>query len=121
MTEPRPRWRPEVVAFADEIESVLRRKDAQRGTCGWRGMALADLWVRIAEEAAELRSAIVGNDPGSFSRVAQHRIRREAADVANFAMMIHDNAGAYLDRCAPLRVRRPRGRKTRRSRATPST
>jgi NTP pyrophosphatase (non-canonical NTP hydrolase) len=41
--------------------------------------------ARLSEEADELRSAVLGLEP-------EENLQREAADVANFAMMIHERA-----------------------------
>lgn len=83
-------WRPEVVAFANLMEAQLRANDHKGG---WRGDTAAALHNRLLEEAEELfdalnwRSAFLGDaDP--------ERIGSEAADVANFAMMIADVCGA---------------------------
>lgn len=92
-------WRPEVRAFADLMEATLRRNDHKGG---WKTCKRAWLWERCREELTELldamdrqqaydtsdRGARLG--PAHFAGV----IGREAADVANFAMMIADVSGA---------------------------
>ena len=85
-------WRPEVRAFADLMEQQLRANDHKGG---WKDCKPLELWRRIGEESHELFLEIwrdrsiedpVPADPG--------RVGREAADVANFAMMIADVCGA---------------------------
>ena len=75
------RWKV-VEAFADEMQRQLN-KNRRKG--GWREDSLRALLGRLYEEADELEEEIVADlDPD--------RIRKEAADVANFAMMIADVA-----------------------------
>ena len=69
--------RPEVLAFAAVMESKLRANDHKTH---WRECSLDYLLTRLEQEALELREAINCGD-GVIS---------EAADVANFAMMIAD-------------------------------
>ena len=73
------RWRPEVVAFADAMEAKLKENDHKRH---WRYLGMQTLSMRLTQEREELRRAVEGGDPES--------VLREAADVANFAMMIAD-------------------------------
>ena len=69
--------RPEVLAFALEMESKLRANDHK---AHWRECSLDYLLTRLEQEALELREAINCGDG----------VIGEAADVANFAMMIAD-------------------------------
>jgi len=69
--------RPEVLAFASVMESKLRANDHK---AHWRECSLDYLLTRLEQEALELREAINCGE-GVIS---------EAADVANFAMMIAD-------------------------------
>lgn len=86
-------WRPEVRAFADLMEAQLRANDHKPG---WkRDHPNYDLMPRLREEADELAGAIFAwvrarRGGGSLADA----IGREAADVANFAMMIADVCGA---------------------------
>lgn len=83
-------WRPEVVAFANLMEAQLRANDHKGG---WRNDRAADLHSRLLEEAEELFDAL--NWRSAFLGAADpERIGSEAADVANFAMMIADVCGA---------------------------
>ena len=69
--------RPEVLAFASVMESKLRANDHK---AHWRECSLDYLLTRLEQEALELREAINCGDG----------VIGEAADVANFAMMIAD-------------------------------
>lgn len=87
----RAQWealRPAVQAFAREMEARLRKHDATRGERGWRVEALSSLFARLREEVCELESAVFLRDPAG--------IVDEAADVANFAMFLADNAYGLL-------------------------
>ena len=76
--------RPEVRWFAEQMELQLQANDWKGG---WHNDGLAPLYGRLREEMQELEYAI-------FPRwqKAAGRILLEAADVANFAMMLADNA-----------------------------
>jgi NTP pyrophosphatase (non-canonical NTP hydrolase) len=70
--------RPPVAWFANEMERQLQANDHKTG---WDHMAARQLLNRLKQETIELERAIE-----SGKNVAE-----EAADVANFAMMIADN------------------------------
>ncbi len=75
--------RPEVAAFAILMETRLRANDHKPG---WRKSWPSTLWAALIGNASPL---LVGcNNGGDPDAVARH-----AADVANFAMMMADNAG----------------------------
>ncbi len=76
--------RPEVAWFAEQMEKQLRSHDAKKGERGWQRLADGYLDNELAGEVAEFRAAIRLGDAGE--------IIHEAADVANLAMMIADNA-----------------------------
>jgi len=76
--------RPQVDKLADEMERRLAAHDEDRDRDGWLGEPLEYLHIRLRTEVAELVLAIA-NQEGSES------VWREAADVANFAMMLADN------------------------------
>lgn len=82
-------WRPEVAAFANLMECQLRANDHKPG---WKGEAIGSLRNQLFREARELSDALNLRimDPSN----AAAAVGREAADVANFAMMIADVAGA---------------------------
>lgn len=76
--------RPEVLAFAVAMENQLRRNDWKGG---WQGDDTIFLFPRITEELDELRGACFGLYQN------RDRVLPEAADVANFCMMVADVAG----------------------------
>lgn len=84
-----PIWdalRPEVQRFAIVMERVLRHNDHKGG---WRYTDARTLLLRTYVEMGELHKAMLNSD---FS-APDVMILREAADVANFCMMIADNLG----------------------------
>ncbi len=77
-----PGLRPPVLAFAWLMEQTLRKHDSDKD--GWHEADWGWLLGRLQEETLELREALtLGRSPVE--------IGREAADIANFAMMIADN------------------------------
>ena len=78
--------RPEVAAFAQEMERKLRANDHKEH---WSALSRQRLFMRLTQERTELRRACERGDPVE--------ILAEAADVANFAMMIADNARSPSD------------------------
>ena len=111
----RGRRRPEVERFADLMEARLRENDHKGG---WSECAPHWLAMRVIEEAAELLYTL---DPGTHAahqfyaarrmlaaacaelnqfgpylkcNATPQRVQHEAADVANFAMMLADRYGA---------------------------
>lgn len=97
--------RPEVRAFAHLMEAQLRANDHKPG---WKRDDPTALACRAEEELAELKSAVEnwslsrvqgmddigrGADPLSPAERAKI-VGEEAADVANFAMMVADVCGA---------------------------
>jgi NTP pyrophosphatase (non-canonical NTP hydrolase) len=104
--------RPTLLAFAQEMERVLRANDYKGG---WQTCQLPWLLSRLCEEAAELVEAFTGTSGEQKRMFAAHHLRCaareladcpplmpkrnagvawEAADVANFCMMIWDVATA---------------------------
>jgi len=73
--------RESLIKFAVIMEKKLKRNDHKGG---WVGEDIDYLLDRLDEEVVELRKAIEKEHIGK-------RIKNEAADVANFAMMIADN------------------------------
>lgn len=71
--------RAEVLWFAQEMERKLQENDHKGG---WDTCSPKWLLNRLRQETAELELAIATGDPVKTTR--------EAADVANFAMMIAD-------------------------------
>jgi len=85
--------RTEVRIFSMDMENVLREHD---GKGGWKKNTLQSLSRMMQKEVDELEAEI-----DVFRSLARKRvdvpevrdaIRREAIDVANFAMMIYCNA-----------------------------
>lgn len=76
--------RPEVLAFAKVMEQKLRENEHKGG---WRNDSTWALLARLREEVGEMYDVL-------SSPIDPVVVGREAADVANFAMMIADNAGA---------------------------
>ena len=90
--------REEVVCFAHEMERELRRNDHKSG---WGDDSRRALFGRLVKEVDELRVALGLCCPNcrrtKASKSTAAVIRTEAADVANFAMMIADNFGGLRD------------------------
>lgn len=76
-----------VMEFAVEMEAKLLKNDHKGG---WEDHALIDLFDLLLEEKNELEEALYASD-------CRHIIE-ECADVANFAMMIANNATQELER-----------------------
>lgn len=90
--------RPEIEAFAQMMERVLRDNEHKGG---WSKCEPFWLLRRLFQETDELTLAISEHlgrtlfPPRSLdSAPRKHELAREAADVANFAMMIADVCGA---------------------------
>ena len=82
--------RPELAAFAEEMERRLRRKDDVRGV-SWRNEDDDWLLDRLHEEVEELEVAMRRQD-----RSRDVRVIHEAADVANFALFLAAQAAAHI-------------------------
>lgn len=93
---PRPRDYPQVVKLADAMREKLLA-NAHKGS--WQHVDVGYLLDRLNDEVAELEAVCraarnyqmrgKGEDPDLLMKV-----RQEAADVANFAMMVADVLGA---------------------------
>ena len=79
--------RPEVLRFAKQMEKVLKENDHKQH---WSNCSVGYLLGRAGDELGELRRAIKSKDP--------QKIKKEATDLANFAMMIADVGGKYEPR-----------------------
>lgn len=82
------RWRPEVEAFADAMEAQLLANDHKPG---WKRDFPSELLRRLKEESTELSRELREWDGSNAN--SPKRVLKEAADVANFAMMIADVCG----------------------------
>jgi NTP pyrophosphatase (non-canonical NTP hydrolase) len=71
--------RKEVLIFAEDMEQKLRENDYKGG---WKNCEVSFLIGAIEKELGELKEVVKN---GEFAKII-----REAADVANFAMMIAD-------------------------------
>jgi NTP pyrophosphatase (non-canonical NTP hydrolase) len=76
--------RPEVRRFAELMELKLRENDHKGG---WGDDTCGALFARMIEEGDELHEALAQIRP------IPEKVASEAADVANFCLMIADNAG----------------------------
>ncbi len=79
--------RPEVRWFAQEMERQLRANDHKGG---WQEMSPFVLGRRLLEEYEELLSACLAAQRTPDRLPFHSSVLEEAADVANFAMMIAD-------------------------------
>jgi hypothetical protein len=91
--------RPEVLAFARDMELKLRANDFKSS---WSECSKGYLSTRLTREVVELLAAL-GLGAPEIQRIVDEKIlmldehdyqsdpRSETVDVANFAMMIHDN------------------------------
>lgn len=79
--------RPEVAWFAEQMELQLRANDHKGG---WQGHESGELFDRLHEETDELAECLGDNE------YTEDTVK-EAADVANFAMMLADNARCGRD------------------------
>jgi len=79
--------RPSVMAFAALMEEKLVQRESKGG---WEGVPPSKLLGLLRGEVEELHEEIYD---GTRDLYLAHRIAYEAADVANYAMMICDNIG----------------------------
>jgi NTP pyrophosphatase (non-canonical NTP hydrolase) len=82
--------RREVLTMALLMEGKLRENDHKTG---WKAEDPAWLLERLQEEVDELGDAMREAAARPDSAAAKRDVGREAADVANFAMMIADRLG----------------------------
>ena len=80
--------REEVLRFALKMEEKLKENDRKGG---WNSSSISYLLSGINRETEELSYAL-GQEGQSYSRTDRANIISECADVANFAMMLADNA-----------------------------
>jgi NTP pyrophosphatase (non-canonical NTP hydrolase) len=93
--------RPEVARFAQDMEQQLRANDHKPG---WQRDEWQALLKRLREETSELKDAIYAARTTDVEAPAAPRlrasVRKEAADVANFAMMLAENEGVTAVDCS---------------------
>jgi len=80
--------RDSVKWFASQMERKLKNHDDRPG---WEDQSIRWLYERLDEETGELLREI-NRLLENWSKTNIQRVVSEAADVANFAMMIADNA-----------------------------
>lgn len=86
--------RPAVAWFAEQMESKLLANDHK---ADWHDSDTEYLMGRLLQEVLELHQAYLSTCPNE-------EVVKEAADVANFAMMIADRvAGAFANRGRALK------------------
>jgi len=84
--------RPSVLWFAERMEAKLRENDHKGG---WNASEFSELLVLLEKEVAELGQAAFRLACLEITDSTIHGVIDEAVDVANFAMMIADNARTY--------------------------
>lgn len=89
------RVRPAVAWFAGQMEAKLRENDAKSD---WLEMPPDDLFALLLDESDELSGELMqwAGWSGAGRGSSPERIVREAADVANFALMIADHVGRRI-------------------------
>jgi NTP pyrophosphatase (non-canonical NTP hydrolase) len=94
--------RPAVAKFAIAMEKKLRKHDGDRGKDGWQDITYTPSWLfeRLQQEAEELDKAL-NHSRRPYTKTTVKSIRREAVDVANFAMMIFDKMDEFLEERGP--------------------
>ena len=85
--------RPEVAWFALQMEMKLRKNDHKGG---WQDDSLRALLRRLKDELGELHWELIDRAHAGHDLNIELVID-EATDVANFAMMIADNAQSGRD------------------------
>jgi len=77
--------RPELAAFAMEMEDVLQENDHKTG---WDEMSIHQLFSRIKNEFEELQREYILYTKPIDGVDRKDRLRKEAIDVANFCMFL---------------------------------
>ena len=80
--------RPEVQWFAEQMEIALRANEHKGG---WQRDADYELFARLREESEELREVLAKRLASAWLGNIDDVVK-ESSDIANFAMMIADNA-----------------------------
>jgi len=105
--------RSRVDPVLDFAKHMIAKLEANRAKGSWEQCSVEYLLDRIGDEIKELREAIYGvsawgwdgEDP--IDETSAKRIISEAADVANFAMMIADKAARASARHKAEKDRHP--------------
>jgi hypothetical protein len=96
----------QIIELVDDFALHMKHKmlaNAHKG--GWRGEQLSYVFTRLLQEVSELSEAIVQcQTPDEDGATEENviRVAGEAADVANFAMMVYDLVKAEFEK-RPLR------------------
>lgn len=85
--------RPAVRWFAEQMEAALRRNDHKGG---WSNDDAYSLLERMREETEEIHEVLGFCTNKITSELHASHVIKEAADAANFAMMIADNHGPHF-------------------------
>lgn len=85
------RRRKTLIWFSKKMEEILRKNDYKSG---WHNCSYDFLFAKLNEETDELKRAIFKylDYKDGYNEDLIANIIREAADVANIAMMIADNS-----------------------------
>ena len=86
--------RRSITVFADAMEEKLKRDDCHKKP--WETIEPGALWMRAIDEMVELKNAIKEYHESRDEYTARN-VRQEAADVANFAMMIYSTMHTELN------------------------
>jgi NTP pyrophosphatase (non-canonical NTP hydrolase) len=102
-----PTW-PYVLAFAKRMEAKLEKNRHKGDRSGWLLDEADELLERLREELCELDDAMVEavvrmHEPLNARWIAEN-VANEAADVANFAMMLADWHTARVPESANDRI-----------------
>lgn len=83
--------RPEVLAFAELMEEKLKANDStyQEGAYSYRTCSIAALLQMLRDHTSKLELRLDASEGGKTAR--------DAADIANFAMMIADVVGGLKE------------------------
>jgi len=93
---PSLKLRPKVRRFAEYMELKLRENEHKPG---WKSDPAPGLLRRLREETVELEDILLRLKESPILRTF---VTDEAADVANFAMMLADNEGKLMEGRAKL-------------------
>jgi len=99
---PSLKLRPKVRRFAEYMELKLRENEHKPG---WQSDPAPGLLRRLREETVELEDILELKE----SPVLRTFVTGEAADIANFAMMLADNEGKLMEGRAKLFLGYSRG------------
>jgi len=77
--------RQSVIDFAELMELILQDNDYKDG---WKEVSKNYLWKKLLIEIDELKEALIDYP---YHGCNAKEVKKECADIANFAMMIADN------------------------------